>query len=99
MSTNRQPPPQPSPGVPEEGETSGDPRLVAAVQEYMSAVEAGRRPSRREWLARYPDVAAELSACLDGLAFVQSAAGQMHDAAPVSGDHHAGDIDVATAQP
>src|SRR5688500_12787807 len=52
-----------------------DPRLLAAVQEYMTAVEAGRRPNRQEILARHPDIAPELSACLQGMAFLNSAAG------------------------
>ncbi|HVT83053.1 MAG TPA: hypothetical protein VHM90_20615, partial [Phycisphaerae bacterium] len=43
--------------------------LVEAVREYMAALEAGLRPSRREFLARYPELAAELGPCLDGLAF------------------------------
>jgi hypothetical protein len=47
---------------------------LAAVREYTAAVEAGQRPNRRELLARYPDVANDLSACLSGLALVQSAA-------------------------
>ena len=61
-----------SEGVPE------DPRLLEAVREYMNALDAGLRPSRREWLERYPEIAKELGACLDGLAFVHSAAGKMN---------------------
>ncbi|MGN6369497.1 MAG: serine/threonine-protein kinase [Phycisphaerae bacterium] len=57
-----------------------DPRLLGAVREYMNALDAGLRPSRREWLERYPEIAKELAACLDGLAFVHSAAGKMHAA-------------------
>ena len=37
----------------------------------------GRRPNRQELLARHPEIADELSACLNGLTFVQSAAAQM----------------------
>ena len=55
-----------------------DPRLLEAVREYMNALDAGLRPSRREWLERYPEIAKELGACLDGLAFVHSAAGKMN---------------------
>ena len=57
---------------------SEDPRLVAAVEEYMAAFETGRRPNRQEFLRRHPDIAGELAACLDGLAFVHSAAAQMN---------------------
>jgi serine/threonine protein kinase len=62
-----------------DGEPAGadDPRLLAAVQEYHAALEAGGRPSRQDFLARHPEIAAELSECLDGLAFLWSAAGQL----------------------
>ncbi|HMF14572.1 MAG TPA: protein kinase, partial [Gemmataceae bacterium] len=44
-----------------------DPRVVAALEEYMSAVERGSRPSREEFLSRHADVADVLAACLDGV--------------------------------
>lgn len=50
------------------------PEVVAAVAVYQAAVTAGRRPGRREFLARYPDIAAELADCLDGLDFLNTAA-------------------------
>ena len=80
---------------------SEDPRLVAAVQEYVAALEAGLRPNRQELLSRHPEIAAELSACLDGLAFVRSAAAQIHGtAAPAVATESAGpDADPATARP
>jgi len=52
-------------------------RLFAAVQEYTAAKEAGRELKREDLLARYPDVADDLAACLEGLAFVNSAAAQI----------------------
>ncbi|HZL37036.1 MAG TPA: protein kinase, partial [Tepidisphaeraceae bacterium] len=55
-----------------------DPRLVEALAAYVSAAEAGRRPNRQEFLARYPDVARELASSLAALAFVHSAAGQVN---------------------
>ena len=79
-----------------------DDRLLAAVQEYMTALDAGQRPSRRELLLRYPDIADELSACLDGLAFVHSAAGEIPGAAappPRETDDHRSDIDLSAARP
>lgn len=51
-----------------------DPRVVAAMQEYLAAIEAGGYPNRREFIARHPDVAEELSECLQAMAFIQSAA-------------------------
>jgi serine/threonine protein kinase len=55
-----------------------DPRLLAVVREYMAAVESGRRPKRHEFVARHPEIAADLSACLQGLAFVNSAAAEVN---------------------
>ena len=77
-----------------------DPRLFAAVQEYMAALESGSRPNRKEFLARHADIADELAACLDGLAFVHSAAGQMKGGSP-GGSGRATDpgLDPETAQP
>jgi WD40 repeat protein/serine/threonine protein kinase len=51
-----------------------DPRVIRALEEYLAAFEAGRRPDRREFLAGYPEVAEALAECLDGLEFVQAAA-------------------------
>src|SRR5438552_12374402 len=66
------------------GETSAcasqaeqDPRVVAAMQEYLDALDAGQRPDRREFLARHCEIAGDLSACLQGLAFLNSAAAQL----------------------
>src|SRR5438128_3519486 len=44
-----------------------DPRVIAALDEYMAAVEAGRCPERDAFLARHPSVAGVLAACLDGM--------------------------------
>ncbi|HVX86429.1 MAG TPA: serine/threonine-protein kinase [Phycisphaerae bacterium] len=68
-------------GEPAPSEAGGAPSgmLVEAVREYMAALEAGLRPSRREFAARYPEIADELAPCLDGLAFVNSAAAQLHE--------------------
>jgi eukaryotic-like serine/threonine-protein kinase len=51
-----------------------DPRLLAAVDEYLKAVERGERPTRKAWAARYPELGRALEDCLDGLDLVQSAA-------------------------
>lgn len=73
-------------GVDTEAVDAADPRLVKAVQEYMAAVEAGQRPSRQEWITRHPDIAVELGQCLDGLAFVQSAAATIRVVEPQAPD-------------
>ncbi len=52
-------------------------RVFALLEQYRTALEAGQKPSRHELLARHPDIAEELSACLQGLNFVQSAAGRI----------------------
>jgi serine/threonine protein kinase/Flp pilus assembly protein TadD len=57
--------------------TQDDPRVVAALDEYLSLLKQGRRPDRDEFLARHASVAGPLSECLHGLDFVQSAASQM----------------------
>jgi eukaryotic-like serine/threonine-protein kinase len=51
-----------------------DPRVVAALEEYLDAAESGRRPDRRAFLVRHADIAGELARCLDGLDFVRAAA-------------------------
>jgi serine/threonine protein kinase/WD40 repeat protein len=55
-----------------------DPRVIAAVEEYLAAIESGTRPDRRQFLARYPhEVASALAECLDGLELVQSAGAEL----------------------
>src|SRR5262249_52298146 len=72
-------------GRPSEHETATpdtpDARLMQALQEYRAAREAGRRPDRQDFLARYADIAADLGGCLDALDFVDAAApGLQHKA-------------------
>jgi serine/threonine protein kinase len=67
-----------------------DPRVADAVQEYMQARESGRKLSRQELIARNPEIAADLSACLQGLSFLESAAGQIEsDVGLRTGTHDA----------
>jgi eukaryotic-like serine/threonine-protein kinase len=49
-----------------------DPRVIAAVEEYLTALEAGRPPNRRDFLARHALIAAPLADCLAGLDVVHS---------------------------
>jgi len=48
--------------------------LLQAVQEYMRALEAGHRPRRQEWLARYPHLQPALGDYLDGVNLMHEAA-------------------------
>ena len=50
----------------------GDPRVAAALEEYLSALEAGCPPSREEFLDRHASIAWALKECLSGLEFVRS---------------------------
>jgi eukaryotic-like serine/threonine-protein kinase len=87
------------PSDPTDGE---DPRLLAAVQEYMAASEAGKKPNRQEFLSRFPDIRDDLSACLQGLAFVNSAADQINGPQMPAGADVADsglDADVTGAKP
>jgi serine/threonine protein kinase len=51
-----------------------DPRLLQAVHEYMQELEAGEKPDRQQWLARYPDLRDPLAQCLEGLDILHQAA-------------------------
>jgi hypothetical protein len=62
--------------------SSDDPRLVGALEEYRALLDAGRKPSRQEFLARYPDIKQALADCLDGLEFIHTAAPQLHPPSP-----------------
>jgi len=54
-------------------ENADDPRIVAAVQEYMSSIDRGELPDRKQFLARHVAIAEPLSKCLDGLELVHRA--------------------------
>jgi tetratricopeptide (TPR) repeat protein len=51
------------------------------VEEYLACLEAGRAPDRQAFLAAYPEIAAAVAECLDGLEFVRMAAPQLHQSA------------------
>jgi tetratricopeptide (TPR) repeat protein len=62
--------------------STDDPRVLEAVREYLALIEAGTAPDRSAFVARHPEVAAVLSECLEGLAFVQAVAPELsHPAA------------------
>lgn len=51
-----------------------DPRVVAAVEEYLAELEAGRIPDRAALLRRVPELAEAVRACLDGVDLVRAGA-------------------------
>jgi serine/threonine protein kinase len=52
--------------------TEEDARVIAALREYQSALEAGARPDRQAFLAGRPEIAPALAEILDGLDFVHA---------------------------
>jgi serine/threonine protein kinase/Tfp pilus assembly protein PilF len=47
---------------------------ASALEEYLAAVETGTAPPREQFLARYPELAEDLDACLAALQFIGRAA-------------------------
>lgn len=72
-----------------------DPRVFEAMQEYLLALESGRRPAPEEFLDRHPYIRATLAGCIDALELVHavgqrpapplvsSPAGDAHPAVPL----------------
>ncbi len=71
-----------------------DPRVVRAVQEYHDELEAGRRPDRQEFLARYPAVAGPLAECIDALNFVHAVGPRLDEPADQPMDDIASDLAI-----
>jgi hypothetical protein len=67
----RVPPPS---AVEPSGPGADDPRVIAALEEYQAALQAGQAPSREALLARHPEFAAVLAECLEGLDWMHGAA-------------------------
>jgi serine/threonine protein kinase len=65
-----------------------DPRLLRAAQEYLAELEAGRRPRRKEFAARFPDIADALAPYLEALDLFQSAGPKLPSS---GGRRHAAD--------
>jgi serine/threonine protein kinase len=55
-----------------------DPQLLRAAQEYQATLEAGRRPDRGKFAARFPELAGKLEPYLDALDLFQNAAPLVH---------------------
>jgi eukaryotic-like serine/threonine-protein kinase len=63
--------------MPEDNGTLGAPpgdSAARALEEYLAAAEAGTAPPPVEFLARYPELAEDLDACLEALRFISRAA-------------------------
>ncbi|MEZ6134834.1 MAG: serine/threonine-protein kinase [Pirellulaceae bacterium] len=58
-----------------------DPRVLAAMKDFMSQLDAGKQPCVDEFLDRYSVVASQLRPALEGLAMVHGAAGPAKDRA------------------
>jgi serine/threonine protein kinase len=54
-------------------------RLVEALAQYHGAFDAGEPPSREAFLERYPEIADELAAYLDGFDFIRNVAPQLRE--------------------
>src|SRR5262245_9459708 len=63
--------------APGDGDGVAESAVVRALRDYRNALASDRRPMRAELLARYPAIASELSACLDAIEFIESAAAQL----------------------
>lgn len=50
------------------------PQVIAALEEYMEALQTGRPRNRQSFLDRFPDIASELEDCLHGLELLHSSA-------------------------
>jgi serine/threonine protein kinase len=49
------------------GPALDDPRVIAALDEYLAALEAGHKPDRQDFLSRHAEVADALAECLEGM--------------------------------
>jgi serine/threonine protein kinase len=61
--------------------STDNPEVVRAVREYLKGMEAGQKPNRREFLARYREVADAVAECLDALEFVHAVGPRLDDPA------------------
>ena len=54
-----------------------DPQVVAALEEYLDALNSDSPPVREEFLDRHPTIAGALAECLSGLEFIQATGWQL----------------------
>ncbi len=69
----------PGPSASNAGVNLDDPRVHRAMEEYLDLLEAGQRPDRAAFLARFPEVADALALCLQGLDFSHAAEPELGD--------------------
>ncbi|MGQ0637719.1 MAG: protein kinase domain-containing protein [Planctomycetaceae bacterium] len=55
-----------------EADVPEDARLFEVLQDFLKQIEAGRQPDVAEYVARYPELAARITGCLEGLEFVRA---------------------------
>lgn len=55
----------------EPDELPDDPRVVEVLEDYLREVQSGSMPDRRKFENRYPELAAVVAKCLDGLDILQ----------------------------
>jgi serine/threonine protein kinase len=70
MSAEKNQQPEPAAALGPDGAFSpalDDPRIVAALEEYLAELEAGQKPNRQAFLARHADIVEALAECLDGM--------------------------------
>jgi serine/threonine protein kinase len=63
------------PKAPGDSSSAGleDPRVIAALDEYLAALESGLKPDRQDFLARHSEIAEPLAECLEGMEALHSA--------------------------
>ncbi len=54
-------------------------RLTQAMEQYLAELENGLRPDREQFLSRYPEIAEELDAGLEGIDFIHCVAPQLKE--------------------
>lgn len=71
-----------------------DHRVLRAARHYLGELEAGRKPARKVYLARYPELAKALNECFDGIDLAQSLRPATALHAPLSFTHPLGDFRI-----
>ncbi|HEY7312770.1 MAG TPA: serine/threonine-protein kinase [Gemmataceae bacterium] len=62
-----------------------DPRVIEALDEYLAALESGRKPDRSAFLARHAEIAEALAECLEGIEALHAPLSALHDPLSAAG--------------